>query len=178
MTTAHRPHPYVGPPELRRLLTPALEGTPIRRRADLTTWLASRPGPELAEPFTYVVDLAGRLRLAPRRSEHVVCAGGAPVLCAGEIAFEATDGAVGWAVHEVTNQSTGYCPDPGSAWPALAAALDLAGIAHPPGFTHEFVFRRCPACRELNVVREAEYLCALCETPLPAEWNVSDRPVD
>ncbi|GEC07984.1 hypothetical protein SSP24_56390 [Streptomyces spinoverrucosus] len=31
---------------------------------------------ELAEPFTFVVDTEGALRWAPRRSEHVVCAGG------------------------------------------------------------------------------------------------------
>ncbi|MGW2396276.1 hypothetical protein ACWCYY_06950 [Kitasatospora sp. NPDC001664] len=172
MTT--HPLPYVGPPELLYLLHPAAEGTAIRSPADLDAWLASRPAAELAEPFTHVVDLTGRLRLAARRSEHVVCAGGAPVLCAGEITFaRRPEGS--WAVEEVTNQSTGYCPDPATAWPPLTAALDRAGITHPPDFTHAFVFRRCPACRELNVVREGELFCALCGTPLPTEWNVSYR---
>jgi hypothetical protein len=41
-------------------------------------------------------------------SEHVACAGGGFVLGAGEIAF--SRGGNGWAISEVSNQSTGYCP--------------------------------------------------------------------
>src|SRR5262249_42562865 len=123
-------------------------GTAIRTYDSLTAWLAGRPGTELAEPFTYVVDASGGLRLAPRRSEHVVCAGGEAVLGAGEIAFTRT--ADGWRVDEISNQSTGYCPAPG-CWPAVAAALDRAGIPRPDAFTHPIVFRRCPACGERNL---------------------------
>ncbi|WP_330350613.1 hypothetical protein [Streptomyces sp. NBC_00582] len=104
------------------------------------------------EPYTYVVGLDGRLRPAPRRSEHVACASGEDVLGAGEISFRR--GRRGWEVHEVGNQSTGYCPDPG-CWPAVALALHRAGIARPVGFTQALVFRRCERCREINVVREA-----------------------
>ncbi|MFB4318366.1 hypothetical protein [Actinomadura sp. 21ATH] len=152
---------YTGPPEIRAAAVPGREGAPIRSAADARDWLAGRGRDERGEPFTYVVDLAGTLRLAPRRSEHVACAGGAPVRAAGEITF--ADGGVA----AVTNQSTGYRPGPES-WPAVAAALDRAGIAHPGGFTDAFVFRRCPACGELNLVKDAYYVCALCDADLPA----------
>lgn len=124
---------------------------------------------ELAEPFTFVVDGGGWLLLAPRRSEHVVCAGGEPVLGAGEVGFAWEAGR--WAVTVVSNQSTGYCPDL-SSWPAVARALDRAGLARPDGFTHPVVFRRCPGCRELNIVRENDFVCVFCGGDLPAEWNV------
>ncbi len=104
----------------------------------LALWLAARPAGELREPFTFVVSLDGK----PRRSEHVDCAAGQPVLAAGEVLF-ARDG-TGWSVSEISNQSTGYCPDPDS-WPALAMALDHIGLAHTGDFTHKVVFRRCPA---------------------------------
>ncbi len=73
----------------------------------------------LAEPFTFVVDQAGALRLAPRRREHVVCATGGAVLGAGEISFHGASER--WAVDEVSNQSTGYCQDV-SSWPTVAEA--------------------------------------------------------
>ncbi|WP_229830298.1 hypothetical protein [Actinoplanes ianthinogenes] len=111
---------------------------------------------------------AGILLLAPRNSEHVACAGGAPVLAAGEISFRHDDG---WHVDQVTNQSTGYCPEP-SCWPAVAAALDAAGIRHDDAFTAEFTFRRCPACAAVNLVKEDVFLCDLCGADLPPGWNV------
>ncbi|MGW6981770.1 hypothetical protein ACWGE1_20380 [Streptomyces sp. NPDC054932] len=158
---------YVGPPELRALVRPGVAGRSIRSVADFEDWATATA--ELTEPFTFVVDSGGVLRLAPRRSEHVVCAGGGPVLSAGEMSFAREPG--GWAVRTVSNQSTGYCPDAGS-WPAVAAALDAAGIGHPSGFTHEVVFRRCPACSRLNIVREGDFFCVFCDGALPREWNV------
>ncbi|EFL19226.1 hypothetical protein [Streptomyces sp. C] len=183
MTPASRPpdrgYRYVGPGELRALVRPGGEGRCVRSAADLHDWLrAAAPG-ERAEPFTYVVDGAGVLRLAPRRSEHVACAAGGPVLAAGEMGFREESGQ--WRVDAVSNQSTGYCPDTGS-WADLAAALDTAGIAHPAGFTHPVVFRRCPGCREVNIVREGDFVCLFCDAELPRTWNVdgdrapADRP--
>ena len=122
---------------------------PCTASASLAGWLAGRGRGDLAEPFTFVVALDGVLRLAPRRSEHVALAGGQDVLAAGEMAFAAAG--AGWRVAAVTNQSTGYCPDP-DCWPAVAAALDRAGIPHPGGFTDRVVFRRCPDCGERNLV--------------------------
>jgi hypothetical protein len=124
---------------------------------------------ELDEPFTFVIDLQGRMRLAARRSEHVVCADGRRVLGAGEIGFERRNG--GWAVGYISNQSTGYCPDLDS-WAAVAAALDRIGLARPQAFTQAVIFRRCPGCAEVNTVRDGFFVCAFCETDLPPEWNV------
>jgi hypothetical protein len=45
-------------------------------------------------------------------------------------------------VTEISNESTGYCPDLDS-WPAVAAVLDRAGICHPDGFTQPIIFRAC-----------------------------------
>jgi hypothetical protein len=70
----------------------------------------------------------------------------------------------------VTNQSTGYCPEPES-WPAVATALDRIGVAHPGRFTQEIVFRRCTACGERNVVKDGWYVCGSCGADLPADWN-------
>ncbi|GGW59200.1 hypothetical protein GCM10010503_40480 [Streptomyces lucensis JCM 4490] len=124
---------------------------------------------ELAEPFTFVVGTDGVLRLAPRRSEHVDCADAAMVLGAGEISF--TREAGGWTVDEVSNHSTGYCPDV-SSWSEVARALDSVELERPTGFTHEVVFRRCPDCQEHNVVREEDFVCVFCGSDLPEEWNV------
>lgn len=160
---------YVGPVDLRSLVRPDGEGQRILSPSDFEEWAAARTVEELAEPFTFVVDVAGILRLAPRRSEHVVCAGGGEVLSAGEMSFREECGR--WVVDEVSNQSTGYCPDVGS-WLAVSDALDRAGITHRPGFTQEVVFRRCPSCQQLNVVREEDFFCVFCDEVLPQEWNV------
>ncbi|WP_346172860.1 hypothetical protein [Streptomyces cuspidosporus] len=160
---------YVGPGDLRLPVRAGDEGRRMRSPADFGAWAARLTAEELGEPFTYVVDSGGILRLAPRRSEHVVCAGGEPVLGAGEVSFRVESGR--WAVDEVSNQSTGYCPEIGS-WPAVASALDRAGIVRPSGFTHEVVFRRCPSCREINIVREADFVCVFCDEILPQDWNV------
>jgi hypothetical protein len=126
----------------------------------------------VGEILTYVVSLAGVLLVAPRNSEHVACAGGEPVLAAGEISFTRDRDHV-CRVDQVTNQSTGYCPEP-SCWPAVAAALDAAGIRHGDGFTTEFTFRRCPECDAVNLVKEEVFLCDLCGADLPADWNVAE----
>ncbi|MET7333921.1 hypothetical protein [Nonomuraea sp. NPDC005650] len=159
---------YVGPAEVLAAVRADTVGQVIRTREGLAAWLGERGRAELGEPFTFVVDLEGDLRLAPRRSEHVACAGGEPVLSAGEILF--AEGPTGWAVEEASNQSTGYCPEGGS-WPAVGAALDRAGVPHPGRFTVEIVFRRCPRCGERNVVRDDHFFCAICEGELPERWN-------
>ncbi|MFK0258773.1 hypothetical protein [Streptomyces sp. NPDC090445] len=162
---------YVGPEHVRAAVRGAAAGTPVRTPADFARWAADRSPGELAEPFTFVIGTDGILRLAPRRSEHVACAGGHRVLSAGEIGFRFRAEAGRWAVHEVSNQSTGYCPDPVS-WPAVARALDAAGLDRPNGFTHGIVFRRCPACREHSIVRDSHFACVFCDTDLPRHWNV------
>lgn len=158
---------YVGPDDIRAaVVRPGEAGRAVRSPDDLRAWLADAGPAERDDPFTYVVDLAGTLLLAPRRSEHVACAGGGPVRAAGEIAFAAREDG-GWEVAEVSNQSTGYCPDPEASWPPLAEALDRAGLARPGRFTQAVVFRHCRRCGERNLVKDDDFTCALCDAPLP-----------
>jgi len=169
MTETPRPYEYVGPTDL---LGPALRSAPgfaVGSTEDLDLWARRWSRAELRESFTFVMDTAGVLRLAPRRSEHVACAGGASVLAAGEVSFVRGPG--GWQVVQISNLSTGYCPDP-DCWPVVAAALDRAGIEHPGAFTDALVFRGCPRCRQHNVVKDDDFTCAACGSELPRLWNI------
>ena len=143
-------------------------GTPIRSHADLTDWLRSQP--TVADTFvvTFVIDEAGTLLVADRHSEHVACAASKPVLSAGEITFQITPGET--EVIEITNQSTGYCPEP-SSWAQVRAALDRIKLNHPGRFTSAFQFRRCVKCDTLNLIKDELFECAVCEAELPAEYN-------
>jgi hypothetical protein len=148
---------YVGPAEIKLRVAEDPPGTPI---------LASTV--PLDEPLTYVVTLDGILRVAHRRSEHVACAGGGEVLAAGELVAERVAGGV--RIAEISNQSTGYCPEP-ECWPEVARALDAAGIAHAGRFTAPVVFRRCDACGERNLVKDEWFECAICGAELSRVWN-------
>jgi hypothetical protein len=162
MMVRMRRYSYVGPDDIRRTaLASTPRGTEIRAARDLEPF-ATR------EPLTFIIGLDGILRVADRRSEHVACAGGDEVLSAGELT--AVPGRDSCRVIEVSNQSTGYCPEPES-WKAVADALDKAGIEHPGHFTFEAVFRRCTHCGERNLVKDAWFYCAICESALPPAWN-------
>ncbi|GAA2286609.1 hypothetical protein GCM10010415_66590 [Streptomyces atrovirens] len=169
MSVQGRGYRYVGPAGLKAAVRPGSGGCRIDSAADFGSWVAERSAAELVEPFTFVVGMDGVLRLAPRRSEHVACAGGEMVLSAGEISFVREAGR--WAVADVSNHSTGYCPDV-SSWSAVAHALDGIGLERPSGFTHEVVFRRCPGCQEHNIVREGDFVCVFCGNDVPETWNV------
>ena len=169
VTVRERTYRYVGPVELKAAVRPGSGGCRIGSAAAFDRWIAERSAAESADLFTFVVGTDGVLRLAPRRSEHVACAGGEPVLSAGEIGFTREAGR--WAVGDISNHSTGYCPDI-SSWSAVARALHRAELGRPSGFTHEVVFRRCPGCQEHNIVREDDFVCVFCGRDLPAVWNV------
>lgn len=162
---------YVGPAEIRDEAV-TVGALAVRSATSLADWLAERSSADLGEPLTFVVMLDGEFKLAPRRSEHVALAFGRDVLAAGEVTF-ACD-ASGWRVLEVTNHSTGYCPDP-DCWPAVRDALDRLGIVHPGDFTDKVVFRRCPSCGERNIVRDGDFTCALCDSELPARWSFTSE---
>jgi hypothetical protein len=166
-----RLYDYVGPSDIKARVAGRPAGTRMSSAADLLAWVrrtGGHPGPDGLHAATFVIDAAGDLLLTDRRSEHVACAGGVPVLSAGEMFVRVEDGRV--AVAETSNQSTGFCPEPES-WPAVAAALDRIGVPHPAGFTTAVVFRRCQKCSERNVVKDGWFVCGVCGTELPAEWN-------
>jgi hypothetical protein len=162
---------YVGPDSIRAKAIASAPGVPVDAAADLDNWVRQTgqlPNAAGSIAASFVVDQAGVLRVADRGSEHVACAGGGPVLSAGEMFLRRE--AQGLRVEEVTNQSTGYCPEPES-WSAVAAALDRIGVPHPGRFTQEFPFRRCPACGERSVVKDGWFVCGLCGADLPRSWN-------
>ena len=160
---------YVGPADIRdAALASSPAGTPVRFIDDLLGWIethSSDMGPDGSLIATFTIDVDYTLLLAPRRSEHVACAGGGPVLSAGEITFS-SDG----DVSDISNQSTGFCPEPES-WRAVAAALDAIPIGRPDDFTTRVVFRLCPGCNERNIVKDGWFVCDLCEADLPPDWN-------
>jgi hypothetical protein len=173
---AMRVYRYVGPAEILESVAGGLVGAPLLSMADLAQWIASarqKPDPYGMVVATFVIDRTGLLRVADRHSEHVACAGGEPVLSAGEISFELSG--AGPQIVAVTNQSTGYCPEPES-WAAVAAALNSAKLDFrgPDRFEPAFEFRRCPSCKTINLVREEIFLCGVCDAALPVWWNLAE----
>ena len=90
------------------------------------------------------------------------------MLSAGEITFLRHRS--GWGVESISNQSTGFCPEPES-WEAVTAALDGTGLESPKGWSNEILFRRCPRCGERNIVKDSWFLCDMCDAELPKTWN-------
>ncbi len=168
---ASRQYQYVGPDEIRKAIQGAPLGKPIYCKSDLSDWLTTTQTDTREEGCviaTFVVGIDQVLRLAPRRSEHVACAGGASVLSAGEITISRN-----LEVDEVTNQSTGYCPEPES-WTQVAQALDNIGVSRPDEFTTQVIFRKCVACGQRNIVKDNWYCCEVCQARLTEDWNFSD----
>lgn len=155
---------YVGPAEIAARCAAHPRGHAVRDLDELRRALRALGGGE-RRTTTFVVDGVGILRVADRASEHVACAGGGPILAAGELTVTSRG-----EVIEVTNLSTGFCPEP-AAWPALVAALDAAGLARPEGWSTAFELRRCPGCGARAVVKDDDYECVECGTTLPAAWN-------
>jgi len=161
---------YVGPPEILTRNRAAPKGVPIRTGDDLRAWIKAtgqQHAPQIVA--TYVIDKDNLLLIADRRSEHVACAGSEPVLSAGEMTFLVDGDEL--EVIDVSNQSTGYCPEPES-WSHVALALDRIPIKHPGRFTQEIVFRRCSSCDQVNVVKDNWFVCLFCGKELPTQWNV------
>lgn len=162
---------YVGPIEIARAVVDIPEGFAVRQVQDVMRWIKEtgqhvhRDGCIIA---TFTINRHGMLHLADRHSEHVACAGGKPVLSAGEITFFINGEKL--EVSAVTNQSTGYCPQV-SSWPDVANALQLAGIAAPEHFSSSYEFRRCRQCQAINIIKDDVLECAVCEAALPEDWN-------
>jgi hypothetical protein len=163
---------YVGPTKIAERAPSAPAGIRVESPEDVRRWI-QQTGQDVDAAgnvvATFIIDEDGWLRIADRRSEHVACAGRRPVRSAGEMTFSVRRGGV--SVVWVTNQSTGYCPEPDS-WPAVEAALVRAGFAAPDGFGQAFDFRRCPRCGSINIVKDGVFECGACSTPLPEQWNL------
>lgn len=104
---------YVGPQELRQLLHQPAYRVHVQQPSDVLTWIADtfqRLDADRTITTTFIVAADGGLWIADRHSEHVVCARGEAVRSAGEMTFEVQKQQV--AVVGLTNQSTGYCPEP------------------------------------------------------------------
>lgn len=97
----------------------------------------------------------------------MACAGGEPIFAAGELAFEIHGNQP--SVIEVSNLSTGYCPEP-ECWEELRTALEYCGIPHPEELTMPIIFRRCEKCGQRNIVKDEWYVC-VCGATLPEDWN-------
>jgi hypothetical protein len=163
---------YVGPPRILEQARHQAPGVRIQFVADLNAWVQGARGGRGGEvTATFVVDETGRLRLADRHTEHIACGHGQPVKSAGEMTFAVVGGIA--RIIAVTNQSTGYCPEPAS-WPEVQRALDAVGIAHPGDFTSAFDFRRCPACGQINLIKDGVFQCDACDAELPAFWNFGE----
>lgn len=162
---------YIGPKQIADRVASAPKGTTIRAHSDFRRWI-NDSGRELNHDdsviVTFVISATGELLIADRRSEHVACASGQPILSAGEMTFEVSESGI--TVTDVSNQSTGYCPEPES-WPAVAAALAAAGIEGPDDFTFKCTFRMCPKCGNRNLVKEGVFECGVCEADLPLAYN-------
>jgi len=139
--------------------------TPVSTALDVRRWIKTCGKPPVTA--TFIIDQQCKLWIANRRSEHVACARGGPVLAAGEMTFE--DGAEGVEAVYITNQSTGFCPEPES-WAAVECALNLAGIAHAGDYDQKCEFRLCE-CGQINIVKDRVFECGVCAASLPSEWN-------
>jgi len=159
---------YVGPADIAAAARDQPAGAPIKSPADLAGWLhsnrddANDQGTIVA---TFIVGEDGVLRIASRRTEHVACASGGPVKSAGEIAFS-PDG----HIVRVSNQSTGFCPEPDS-WTAVRAALDGIVARLPDAFSNAFTFRRCPSCAQILIIKDNWFVCDVCDSDVPETWN-------
>ena len=162
---------YVGPLEIKHVARQPAQRAVIRRAQDIAGWVndtQQRLSADDTITATFVIDLQEELWIADQHSEHVYCASGQDVLAAGEMTFELANDQV--SVTAITNQSTGYCPEPAS-WTAVQSVLDRLQLPHPGEFTPSFIFRRCIKCGTTNVVKDGWFECAVCQAPLPEEWN-------
>ncbi len=164
-----RLYSYVGPKWIADQLALQPLGFLISNPEDIRTWVWETKQSLVNNIViaTFIIDALGNLRITERHSEHFVCAAGQPVQSAGEMTFQ-IDSDI--EVIEVSNQSTGYCPEPKS-WSSVALTLEKIGLKPPTDFMFTFEFRRCVHCRSLNLVKEI-FVCSICDLPLSHTYNV------
>jgi hypothetical protein len=168
--STYREYKYIGSKDLRDKVPEKPERYAIQSLDDILEWIHStkqrlEDGQVIA---TFIIDTHKTLYINDRRSEHVLCAAGQNVLSAGEITFYIEEKSI--EVVEVTNQSTGYCPEPES-WVVVDEVLNKLHILHPPDFTLKFIFRQCEKCQTKNIVKNEWFFCGVCDAPLSESWN-------
>ncbi|MFY0606404.1 MAG: hypothetical protein JXR10_06810 [Cyclobacteriaceae bacterium] len=150
---------YVGPGEILDRIDRESLGQDILSAKALINWLKMMKYAQGFVTLTYIVDQDGSLRIAPRESEHVACAGGNSVLAAGELIVDFIGNEL--SIAEITNLSTGYCPSP-SCWPAVKLALEKTDIQFPDYFTNSYIFGICDNCGNRQVIKDDVYGCYNC----------------
>lgn len=164
-------HNYLGRKQPEQLLQQTSNRIRLVSARSIFEWIKfHKPprNPDKTVTLTFIVDVDGAMWINDRHSEHVFCANGGDVLSAGEITFEVNLHTA--QIVEITNQSTGYCPPPES-YEAVKFALKASGMAHPPSFTTEFVFRHCNHCKTINIVKDGWFYCGVCDRELDEFWN-------
>lgn len=170
----YRHYSYVGSHNLLQLLQQPSQRTHVNHAADVLQWIKDTHQVLDADKTvvaTFIIDLNQQLWIADQRSEHVRCAAGKHVLSAGEMTFAVQGNHV--EVVEVTNQSTGYCPEPES-WESVAIALMKTGLSFPSEFTTAYLFRRCDNCGTTNIIKDMWFECGVCQAPLSQQWNFTE----
>lgn len=168
MPTARRKFSYVGSKELSERTWSPSQRCCIGSKNDAYQWVNAQAKRLNSVTATFIIDLDEQLWVADRHSEHVACAVGRDVLAAGEMQFSNDKGEV--YISTVTNQSTGYCPEP-DCWQVVDELLHRLGIPHPSAFTATFVFRRCKSCGITNIIKDGVFECAVCNSALSPQWN-------
>ncbi|NET54516.1 MAG: hypothetical protein F6K09_39800, partial [Merismopedia sp. SIO2A8] len=106
---SHREYQYVGPAKIHKIACSQSCGTRINTVSDLITWLSLGLTERTADSnwiATFTISVERILNIAPRRSEHIACSAGNPVLSAGEMTIDGQ-----YRITEISNQSTGFCPE-------------------------------------------------------------------
>lgn len=152
---------YVGPPEVAKAALAQSAGTSIHPQPRRPRALVQRRT-RLARSHPDAT-----LRLAPRRSEHVGCALGGPVLAAGELILSRRPRL---EVISFSNQSTGYCPEPDCIH-VIQTTLAKLPVPCPPAFSRAYEFRLCIHCGERNLIKDGYFECDCCGQDLPLTWN-------
>lgn len=164
---------YVGPGHIIEQVSGQPPGFKISSKRDVLRWISAshQRGEQIIA--TYTINLDGHLYLADRHTEHLACAQSLEVLAAGEIFLLIDKNDI--EIEEISNLSTGYCPEPES-WKAVERALDSASIKRPGKFTIEIIFRRCvqKGCGMRNIVKDDWFECQVCGRELPKRWNFDD----
>ncbi len=167
---------YCGPKDIREATRTAPQGFRIDSPTAIEQWIReSEQRPEGGLVIaTYVVDGNRAFRVADRHSEHVACAGGGPVLAAGEASFQRQKKE--HIIVGLSNLSRGFCPEPDCVL-AVVTALDRAHVSHPARLTEAYLFRRCQEvdCEsggEVQVVPLDGRWCKACGSPLPEQRNI------